>query len=351
MGVLDFLFQGSPPPATTTYGSTVTGIPQFMSDYTLGLLNRANAVAAEPYQAYSNPRLAEFTPEQQSAFNLTQQSVGAFNQPVQTGINLAQSAVANNNASAAAQPYLTEANQTAPGVINNYMNPYTSNVVNRLGELGARNLQENLAPGIMSNFIRSGQYGSTGQQSAVGKALRDTQESTLAAQNQALNTGYGQGLSAAQADLARQGNLGQVAGNLASQTATNQLSAAGQLGNLANVGQGVNLKDLAALEAVGQTQQQQDQKNLDLAYQDFAEQRAYPAQQLSMLNSLVRGLPYSTSTNTTGTGPASTYQASPLSQIAGAASLYNALSGVKAAKGGAIKVRNKNRRSSRGRRK
>jgi hypothetical protein len=321
-----------------------------MSDYTLGLLNRANAVAAEPYQAYTQPRLADFTPQQQSAFDLTSQSVGAFNKPVQNAITLAQNAV-NNNASAAAQPYLTEANQTAPGVISNYMSPYTNDVVNRIGELGTRNLTENLAPGIMANFVRSGQYGSTGQQAAIGKALRDTQESTLAQQNQALASGYNQAMQAAQQDLSRQGNLGQVAGNLASQTATNQLSAAGQLGNLANVGQGVNLKDLAALEAVGQTQQQQDQKNLDLAYQDFLEQRQYPSQQLSMLNSLVRGLPYSTSQNTTATGPASTYQASPLSQIAGAASLYNALSGVKVAKGGHIKVRNKNRRSSRGRRK
>lgn len=348
MGVLDFLFQGSPPPAVTSYGSTVTGIPQFMSDYTLGLLNRANAVAAEPYQAYSQARLADFTPEQTQAFDLTQKSVGAFNQPVQTGITMAQNAVTNNNASTAAQPYLKAANQTAPQVIGDYMNPYTTNVVNRIGELGTRNLTENLAPGIMANFVRSGQYGSTGQQAAVGKALRDTQESTLAAQNQALNTGYGQGMTAAQADLARQGNLGQVAGNLASQTATNQLSAAGQLGNLANVGQGINLKDLASLEAVGQTQQQLDQRNLDLGYQDFAEQRAYPSQQLSMLNSLVRGLPYSTSTNATQTGTAGSYSSSPLSQIAGAASLYNALGGGKA-KGGAIKVRNKNRRSSRGR--
>ena len=159
-------------------------------------------------------------------------------------------------------------------------------------------------------------------------------------------------MSAAQADLARQAGLGQVAGNLASQTARDQLAAAGQLGTLANLGQTVNLKDLAALEAVGQTQQQQDQKNLDLAYQDFLEQRAYPASQLSMLNSLVRGLPYTTTQNTTGTGPANTYQASPLSQIAGAASLYNALSGIKFAKGGHVKSpRKKNRRSSRGRRK
>ena len=352
MGVLDFLFQGSPPPAVTTYGSTVSGIPQFMSDYTLGLLNRANAVAAEPYQAYTQPRLADFTPEQTRAFDLTGKSVGQFNAPIQTGIGMTQGAVANNNASAAANPYFTEANTTVPNVIQNYMNPYTNDVVNRIGELGARNLKEQLMPAVGANFIRSGQYGSTGQQNAVGKALRDTQESVLAAQNQALNTGYGQAMTAAQADLARQAGLGQAAGNMASQTARDQLAAAGQLGTLANLGQTVNLKDLAALEAVGQTQQQLDQKNYDLAYQDFLEQRAYPAQQLSMLNSLVRGLPYSTTTNTANNGPASTYQASPLSQIAGAASLYNALSGLGKAEGGQVKTpRKKNRRSSRGRRK
>ena len=353
MGVLDFLFQGSPPPATTTYGSTVTGIPQFMSDYTLGLLNRANAVAAEPYQAYTQPRLADFSPEQLSAFKLTGQSVGAFNKPIQAGLDLTQSSVAQNNATAAANPYLKEANQTAPDVLKNYLNPYTSEVVNRIGQLGARDLKERLLPAVGANFIRSGQYGSTGQQQAVGKALRDTEESIAAEQNKALQAGFGQSMSAAQADLARQAGLGQVAGNLASQTARDQLAAAGQLGTLSNIGQGVNLKDLAALEAVGQTQQQQGQKNLDLAYQDFLEQRAYPQQQLSMLNSLVRGLPYSTTQNTTATGPANTYQASPLSQIAGAASLYNALSGIGkgAAKGGHIKTRKKNRRSSRGRRK
>jgi len=352
MGVLDFLFQGSPPPATTTYGTTVSGIPQFMSDYTLGLLNRANAVAAEPYQAYGAARLAPFSPEQNRAFDLTAKSVGQFSPTINSAIGMSQTA-GNINALGSAQPYLNEANKTAPTVINSYMNPYTDQVVNRIGELGARNLKEQLMPAIGANFIRSGQYGSTGQQTAAGKALRDVSESTLAAQNQALQQGYGQAMSAAQADLARQAGLGQVAGNLASQTARDQLAAAGQMGTLANLGQTVNLKDLAALEAVGQTQQQQGQKNLDIAYQDFLEQRGYPAQQLSMLNSLVRGLPYSTTVSSQNTGPASTYQASPLSQIAGAASVYNALSGIKGAKeGGHIKApRKKNRRSSRGRRK
>lgn len=375
MGVLDFLFQGQPPQAVTTYGTATQNIPQFMSDYTLGLLNKASAVAGEPYQAYTGPRLAAFRPEQNKAFQMTSDSVGKFNPQLQQGFD-ATSKAAGYDALGSAQPYINAAGQSSADVVGSYMNPYMDSVVNRLGDLGARQLKEKLMPAIGQQFIRSGQYGSTGMQGATGKALRDVQESTLAEQNKALATGYNQSLGAAQADLSRYGNLGQLQGNLASQSARDQLAAGSQFGTLANMGQTMNLKDLAALESVGQTQQTQAQKNLDLGYQDFAEQRKYPSDQLSMLNSLIRGLPYSTASTTTGTGPASSYSASPLSQVAGTASLLSALSGVKFAQGGDVDVvtaqeekrkyedaelskvkfakggmkRNKNRRSSRGRR-
>jgi hypothetical protein len=284
----------------------------------------------------------------------------------------------------AAAPYLQGANQTFTGTnVSNYMNPYNQNVLDVLAKQGQRNLQENLLPGVESNFIRSGQYGSSGQQQAVGRALRDTQESILDKQAQLLNQGYTQAGQQFNADVNRQaqlaqtaggltgqqmqnlanlgtqagqlgvseqgtlGNIGQVAGNLASQAARDQLSAAGQLGSLATSGQAANLKDLAALESVGQTQQAQAQKNLDIAYQDFLNQQQYPQQQIANLNAAIRGLPMTTTSTTNATG--NTYSASPLSQLAGSVSLANALSGTATkARGGHIKVRNKNRRSTRG---
>ena len=375
MGALDFLFQGKPPPAVTTYGTATTNIPQFMSDYTLGLLNKARSVAGEPYQAYGGPRIAAFRPEQLAAFQNTAKSVGQFNPQLQSGFDATKEA-SKYNAATSAQPYINAAGQSSADLVGDYMNPYMDSVVDRLGDLGARQLKEKFMPAIGSQFIRAGQYGSTGMQGATGKALRDVQESTLAQQNQALASGYGQSLSAAQADLARYGNLGQLAGNLASQTSRDQLAVGSQYGNLATSAQNMNLKDLAALESVGQTQQTQAQKNLDLGYQDFSEQRKYPSDQLAMLNSLIRGLPYSTAATQTQTGAANSYSASPLSQLAGSASLLSALSGVKMAQGGDVDVvsaqeekrkyedaelskvkfakggmkRNKNRRSSRGRR-
>ena len=350
MGVLDFLFQGSPPPSTTTYGTATTGIPQFMSDYTQGLLSTANAVAAEPYQPYGGPRLAQFTGAQNQAFANTAADVGQYQPDINNALNLTTEA-GNANPLGTAQSYLNSADQTAPQVVNNYMNPYNSAVTDRIGQLAGRNLQENLMPAISSNFIRSGQFGSAPMQQAVGQALRDTQESALAQQNTALNTGYSQAMTAAQADLARQASIGQTVGNLSSQTAANQLAAANQMGNTANLGQTMDLRDQAALEATGQTQQTQNQKNLDTAYQDFLTQKQYPAQQLSMMNALIRGLPYGTDTSTSTTAPATSYTASPLSQISGAASIGKSL-GIYA-KGGVVKTeeikRNPNRRSTRGR--
>lgn len=344
MGALDFLFQGKPPPSTKTYGETVTGIPKFMSDYTHGLLSRANAVAGEPYQAYGGPRLARFTPEQERAFNLTSESVGQFMPSIQQGMDYTQEA-AGKSAYGAAQPYMSAASATAPSMIGQYMSPYQDLVAGRIGELAGRNLQENLMPAINRDFIRAGQYGSTPMMQTVGRTLRDVQESALAQQADLLNRGYGQALGAAQTDLSRMANLGQLAGNLTTQDINALLTSGAQMGALGQQGQAMNLKDLAALEAAGQTKQQQGQRSLDIAYEDFQRQRDYPKEQLSMLNAMLRGLPYGTTTTTQSTGPASSYGPSPLAQIAGAAALGSGLKLFK--KGG--KVRNPNRRSTRGR--
>jgi hypothetical protein len=343
MGVLDFLFQGKPPPSTTTYGTSVQGIPQFMSDYTQGLLSRANAVAGEAYQPYSGSRMAEFTPEQLRAFDMTSESVGKFMPSVQKGMDYTQQA-AGKSSYGAAQPYMDVAGRSAASMVGDYMSPYQDLVANRIGQLAGRNLRENLMPNINRDFIRAGQYGSTRMMDTVGGTLRDTQESALAAQADLLNRGYGQALGAAQTDLGRYADLGQLAGNLTNQDVANLLSSGRQMADLGQTGQAMNLKDLAALEAVGQTRQAQEQKGLDIAYGDFQRQRDYPKEQLSMLNALIRGLPYGGTTETSSTGPASSYGPSPLAQIAGSAAL---LGGLKFNKGG--KVRNPNRRSSRGR--
>lgn len=375
---LNFLFGGTAPTSVTKYGESQTNIPQFMTDYTLGLLNKANTVLSEPYQTYAGTRLQGFTPEQVRAQKLTSQSVGQFMPDVTEGKDITRSSL-GYNALNTAQPYLTEARginalgisqpyaQKAAGTftgeaVNQYMNPYIGSVVDRLGDLAARNLREKFMPQISADFIRSGTYGSAGQQAAVGQALRDVQESALAAQNQALSEGYKTSADIFASDLGRQlqlagqqgnlalgqqqnlGALGQIAGNMASQTARDKLAAGMQMANLGELGQRMNMKDLAALEAVGAAKQAQKQKSLDLGYQDFSAQRDYPFLQLQRMNELIRGLPMSYQQSTSSTGPLSGASYGP-----SLASGLMALSRMGYfAEGGEVK-RNPNRRSTRGR--
>ena len=509
MGMLDFLFQGNPPPSVTTYGETTSNVPAWYSDYTQGLISKANAIAAEPYQPYGQARIAALDPAQMTAYNratglestyqpmldmsrnaitnagmgssvsaaqpyinqalqfnpynagagslgtaagLIGQSTGdasalaqpyfsqanqytqqgaagtaglatPFLQQAATGTNLAGSA----NTSALASPYMQQASQlsgqgaqTGLGGIQDYMNPYTDQVVNRIGDLASRNMREKLLPTIQDQAIRSGTFGGSRSGEAIGRALRDTQESTLAQQSAALQQGYTQAGQQLQADRARQlqaaqqqagfgqqaagmsaadfqrmlaasgqqaqigqsmaglasadqqrllaaaqqqaamgqsaaglegadlarfgqagaqmGALGQAYGSLAGQAGTQNLQAAQQLGTLSNqdfarqlqAGQAMGalgqqtqqmgIQNIGALEAAGAGQQQQTQRSLDQAYQDFLNQREYDRNNIAFLNAAVRGMTVPTSTSTTSTGPSSVYQPSPLAQFGSALS-------------------------------
>jgi len=360
MSVTDFLFQGKAPPSVNTYGTTTANIPQWLSDYTQGLLVKGNAVAAEPYQTYGAPRLADFSAAQRDAFAATRAQQGAFTPTINQGIGAINQATQTSGFQAAnptltqaigmsptgtAMPYLSSAGAAAPSMVGEYMSPYQDAVVNRIGDLAARQLREKLMPQVSDTFVRAGQFGSSRMQEATGQALRDVQESALAEQGKLLNQGYQGALAAAQEDMKRRaeigrvlgglgtqeqqnlGQLGQVQGNLQNVSNQNLIAAGQQLGALGRIGQTMGYTDTAALEEIGKQQQALDQRNLDVAYQDFVAQRDYPKTQLGFLSNLVRGQPYSQTTNTASTGPASTYQPSGLAQILGGLTLARALGG------------------------
>ena len=90
------------------------------------------------------------------------------------------------------------------------------------------------------------------------------------------------------------------------------------MGALGQQTQQMGLQNIAALEAAGAGQQQQTQRSLDQAYQDFLNQREYERNNIAFLNAAVRGMTIPTSTSTESTGPASVYQPSPLSQFGSA---------------------------------
>jgi hypothetical protein len=356
-----------------------------MQDAIFSQIQSAANVANMPYEGYSGNRVAGLTPYQEQAYKKTAEDVGSWipsmNQAMtQTGAltsgmgasqaaspYIQQAAQANPLAAAqgymqtgleagglqSASPYLQQAKQSVVGGIQNYMNPYTQNVTDQIAKLGARNLSENLLPSVSDAFIKAGQFGGTRMGEFGSRALRDTQESILGQQSQALQQGYGQAMGAAQQDASRLAqlastagglgqaqqqayltaaqqsgslaaqraqqlaNLGQMSGQLASTDINRQLAAQQQLGALTQASQALNAQDRAALEASGSAYQSQQQREIDSARQKFAEEQAYPRQTLDWLSTQIRGMAPITPQTTTQTGTANT-GLSPLSQLAAA---------------------------------
>ncbi len=276
MADLSYLFGGTTP---STLTNTVTdmgaNLPAWLQEYTRGLAGQATAVAGEQYQPYTAPtnsatygedagRIAGFTPLQQQAHQAVQTNQGSY------------------------QPYTQYASQTLPQAVGSYMSPYTDSVVNRIAQLGQRNLTENLLPQVNSTFTGAGQFGSTRNAEFTNRALRDANESILGQQANALQTGYQNAQNAALQDLTRYSQLGQLQ-------------------------QQLGYQDASMLDTIGQQQQQQKQQNMNLANTDFTNQRNYQKSQLSFLSDIIRGQQVAQNSYSATSNPAATTnQLSPL---------------------------------------
>jgi hypothetical protein len=305
MMALDWLFGAKPTPTVSATESSTTQWPTWYSQWINQLLGKASSVAGEPYQPYGQPRISPTSADTSASWNAVRSGIGSYAPILGAGQGMVQSAGGPFN----------------EAEFQSYMNPYTSNVVNRIGELGGRNLRENLLPQVNDTFIRSGQFGSRGNFDLTGRALRDTQEAVLAEQGKALAGGFEESMRNYNAGMDRRLSSGQA------------------LGNLAQLGQGLSLQDAAALQSIGQQQEGKTQQSLDLAYQDFLEQRDWPRKNVEWMSSISRGINPPTSTTSTTTGPASQSQLAPnsLAQLAGTAlGIYGLTGGFK--KGGRVRT-------------
>lgn len=430
------LFEGQPKTATS-YVSSTSEMPKWMQDAVYNQIQVATNIANKPYEAYEGQTVAGLSPLQQQAYQQVQQNVGSWRpdmdfassgmkefaskdtadelraeqakylrqELVDTNLNKGQAywdkaggldvvgaaqpylnkadattaEALSERAMAAANPYLQSAAQTSASQVGQYMSPYQQGVLDVIAKQGARNLTENLLPGVSDSFVRAGQFGSSRMGEFGSRALRDTQEAILNQQAQAAQQGYGQAMTAAQTDLARQaqlagtvgsisgadlsrvlqggaqyGNLGQMAGQLTGQQMQNlsnlgqmqtgagqaqqqfgltaaqqaqqaqaqdyarQMTALQQVAGMAQQAQGMGFADTGALEAAGTAQQRQNQAQLDAAQSQWQNEQLYPKQQADWLSTQVRGMAPITPQTQTGNRSTSgdLYSPSPLSTFA-----------------------------------
>ena len=357
---------GSPAPATaapTTTNVQNSNIPDYLQPYAETMLgatqqqlfntqaqtptydasgNQTNTGAVDitgvkPYVPYSsNPAdyVAGFSPMQQAAqqgaANLqvpgqygaatqaagmgTMGSFGLAGQEAQTGQNLAQAS-------------------TNPGIVGAYMNPYIQNALAPSQQLlnqqyGMQGAQEQGAA------TSAGAFG--GSREALMSGLN--QQNQMLAQNQLVGNAYQNAYGAAQNQMntvSAQGLAGQQA---AMQGLGQGISGANTLAGIGGQQLGAQQNVIATQSQAGQQQQTQQQNIINQAIQNYATAQQYPEQQLSFMNSMLRGLPTQQTTT-------ATYQAAPstLNQVTGLGiaglGAYNAFGGGAAAAGSDINLK------------
>jgi hypothetical protein len=253
---------------TTTQTVTKEEFPPEIRPYITDILEKAQAQEearqAVGYPVFPGPRIAAFTPEEQAAQAGIVSLVGAS----QPSFDIAKGLTA-----------ASALEDTSPA-IQARMSPYMQNVVDiqkREAERGVEARRQQLA----AQGVAAGGYGGTREALMQSELERNLQQQLGDIQA----TGSQAAFQQAQQSLA---NLRQ-----------RQMGAGQQMAGLGTAQQASAMKELGALSGIGEQQRQQQQKALDLAFQQFREEQTYPEASLQQYQSIIRGFPISPTTTQT----------------------------------------------------
>ena len=266
---------GSSPTQTET---KTTGLPSWALPYAQNTLAKQQALSDRPYEAYGAERIAGFSPLQEQAKNTAagMETSGA------TGAGIGLAGMAGLGGLNTQNFGSQQAQQ--------YMSPYIQNVV----DIGKREAQRQSGIQGAQQQAQAAQAGAFGgSRDAIMRAERERNLGTQMGDIQA------QGNQMAYTNAQQQFNADQNRGLQGLGIAAN---AAGQLGQLGGqqFQQGMDINKLQG--AYGAQEQGMKQQGLDLAYQDFQNQKNYPQQQLGYMANMINGLPLGSTSTGTSTG-------------------------------------------------
>lgn len=242
--------------ATTSTEQIIREAPE-VEALRMGLVETARALPMPTLPAY---QIAGMTPTQQAAVTRGQQGIGAY-VPYST---------------AAGQGYNMAQGMLAPEAISQYMSPYQQQVIDaamtniqRQGDIARQNMQ--------AQAVRAGAFGGSRegvQRGVLGRALAETQQSTLA---NLLNQNFNQASQRALQSAIATGQIAQGIGSLGEQV------------------QRLGQQDVSFLYGLGQQEQGQRQRELDALRASNLQQSMLPYQHLSFVSDIQKGLPSSQS--------------------------------------------------------
>jgi len=233
-------------------------LPQFLEDAYKKLAQQATAVTdpSVQYMPYGGQRLAPLTTEQQAARQLAFQGAQAFQPDLQQARGLTSLAVS---------PITGQD-------INYYMNPFQDAVTrNVLDEMRRRSDIEGQRTADAA--VRAGAFGGSRFGVQEAERLRNLRQQQTRTATDLARQNYQQALAAAQSQRAQ------------------QLAGGQQMSNLAGQQMNLQRQGIAGLSQAGLQGQQQLQRGMDIAYQDFLRQQQFPYTQAATLGNLLSGVP------------------------------------------------------------
>lgn len=270
------------------------------------LIARTRGFAAEPFQPYVDefgraiPRVAQFTPDQQRAFESTRQLATQAGGLSGLTPELATSGIEATRALARTLP---EAN------IEAYMSPYTQAVLDpALRDIEERAARSRLALGQQS--ARTGSFGGSRQAISEAELERSTQRNIAEESARQRALAYNQALQQFREDQTR---IPALYSAMQGQLGTGLAQTQSALGSMVN-----------PLLATGGQQMAREQQNLDVLRQQYEEERDFPLRGINALRNTL-GLDFRTlgvGQTQTSVGPSG----SPLNTIlTGAGTLFGNL--------------------------
>jgi hypothetical protein len=290
-------------------------LPDWAKGYAKDTLAKGAAltdISQNPYQQYGGERIAGFQPLQQRTFETAEQM-----QPSQQ-VGLGSSIAGMAGLGALGTNY--QGGRFYGGQFNeqaaqDYMDPYAKNVVDYQKAQALRDFQI-AQPMRQAQAVQQGAFG--GSRSAIidaeaQRSLNSQLQGIEATGRQAAFQNAQQQFERDQARRLQAQGMGeqsrQYGAGLGMQGLQTGLQAAGQLGQLGQTEYGQRMGITQLQSQLGAQQQQQAQRPLDMAYQDFINQQNYPYKQLGFMSDMIRGLPLGQqSTQSVYQAPPSTLQ-------------------------------------------
>lgn len=270
--------------------STTTNVntppPQVMAAYEQAL-GMANTASSAPLQQYQGNTVAGFTPDQTSAMSSVDQLQGV-SQPY---INQAQGLMQQGT-----QPLWSGVQQFSPSAVQQYESPYTSQVLNST-MAAEQNQDSQQQAALQGNAISSGAWG--GDRAGVASAVLSGQQDIAnnATNANIENTGYSNALG--EFNTQQQAQLGANEAN----SYLDQQAGYG-LAGLGNEALNTGLAESGAQLQSGQLQQTQNQAELNVPYEQFQQQQAYPFQTAQYYANIAEGLGSNMGGTSSTTSPA-----------------------------------------------